>query len=404
MESATNRGTAQTTRNRQGAVLIALVSIVVALSLFGAALFSVLSVDMRNVDNYNRAVRAFHCADAGVRYVLARARAEETAGTLVFDQAVETVNYSAPAGFDFDPVTNLVRRPGKSAYIYRVVGKYGRARATIEATIGWLPPISLGLFGDDTVQLQPSVEILSYHSDSGLSPSTSTGEAPSGTNGEFKSKRDPVDGTLYLGESSGGTPATFVDEFTTSSTVVRTDRIDPDPLGLAGGPLAADFARVAVSNDNSLAVGATPSGSSITIKNDVTLISGDYYVDEIDMGAHKTLTINAASGPVNIYLTGESSTHPQFTLIVNPGECDSFRIFSNSNEDIYFSPQNDFIGFIYAPLATIRVQPGGNFMGALWGNEIEMQPGGQTWVDIDFVDSFHLQSPALLLSWKQIFE
>ena len=384
--------------------LVVVMGLLFALVLLGAILYSVLSVDLRNADNYNRAVRALHDADAGCDHVLGGIKHDLSAGSLVLDQAVEAVNYLAPAGFDFVPVTNLIRLADGRSYMYRVIGRSGSARACIEVAVSSCSSITIGCFGNSDVRLKSGTRVYSYRSSqtTAPTPATSTGEASVGGNEHIGGDNDAVDGTIILGEDESGNPASYSHEFTTPSEVIRTGRIDPDPLGVTNGYLASEFVRVALTNDNASATGGTLVGNVLTIEGDVALTAGDYYVDEIDLGNNETLAIDATAGPVNIYLIGGAYTQPNAEIDVSPAKPDNLRIFSNSGEPIEFQPNSHYIGFIYAPLATVRIQPAGAFYGALWADEIEVWPGGNVYIDIDFLDGFDMGEPMRIVSWKQI--
>jgi hypothetical protein len=85
---------------------------------------------------------------------------------------------------------------------------------------------------------------------------------------------------------------------------------------------------------------------------------------------------------------------------VNPPVPDSFRIYSNSTSPVNFQPRAHFVGFIYAPLASIGASPNGNLYGALWGKRVSIQSGGEMYVDLDFLDGF--VKPPEIVSWKRL--
>lgn len=395
-------------QGKEGVVLVVVVSLLVALAMLATALFTILSGDIRNAAYYDRALDALHNADAGTQYIFARVRDDIDNGTIDATNPVLVVNYPVPPGLSFDPVTNLVRLADGESYAYTVVGRAGTSRATIEAVLrvvlGDGQTSELAAFGSDLFQVKPNGHIYSYSSDETQFPTNSTGEASVGTNEEMDGDDDAVDGTIHLGEDESGTPADYDGEFTTSADVVREDRIDPDPLGVVGGPLADVFAAVAIANDNASAVGGTVVGNVLTMEGDMTLTAGDYYVDEMDIAANKVLTIDATGGPVNIYLTGPAIMKPNSELVVNPPVPSNFRLFSNSSEEIKIFPKYDFVGMIYAPLATILIQPNGEFRGVAWGKEVIFRPGGEVYLDMDAVATWYTDLgllSALLDSWKQ---
>jgi len=403
-------GNSAGTTSRQGIVLVVVVSLLAALAMLCVALFAILTVDIRSAGYYDRAVSALHDADGGAEYVFSRVRQNLASATLILDSPSEAVNYAAPGGLNFDAVTNLVRLSDRHTYMYTVTGRSGSSRALIEVVLGLVVGDGrtslLGAFGDDKFTIKPNSYVYSYHSSTNPNPSSSAGGATIGANKELSADDDAVDDSIYLGEAEDGTPATFGNEGSTSADVYRGDRINPDPLGVTtGGPLAHAFADAAVSNDNAGGVGGILNGNVLTIKGDVTLVAGDYYVDEIDLGAHEMLTIDATAGAVNIHLTGAMEMKPNSDLVVNPRVPSNFRVFSNSSTQVKLYPKTDFVGMIYAPLAPILVQPNGDFCGAIWGNELELKPGGETYLDLDSLDTWYFALglvEAHIASWKHL--
>ena len=224
------------------------------------------------------------------------------------------------------------------------------------------------------------------------------------SNEELDAKADAVDGTIYLGEDPSGVPATYAHEFTTPSDVVRVGRINPDPLGAIGGDLAKDFAHVAVSNDNASAVGGSISGGQLKIAGDITLAAGSYYVSEIDLGNGKTLTVDASAGPVKLYMTAGATTMPNSMIIVNPSKPENLQIYSAGTDEIRLQPNNDLVAIVYAPYATIGVQPNGDFLGMLWANQLDIQPNGVFYLDEDAVHLFDGDQPLVRAFWKHVVD
>jgi len=401
----------KTGHGREGFVLVVVVSLLVALAMLATALFTILSGDIRNAAYYDRAVDALHNADAGAHYIFARVRDDIETGTIDGTNPVPVlaVSYPVPPGLNFDPVTNLVLLADGESYVYTVVGRAGTSRATIQAVLAAVlgdgVTSEIGLFGNELFEVKPNGYVYSYNSSSNQVPTNSTGEAHVGTNEELDCDDDTIDGSVHLGEDESGNPAEFDEEFTTSADVSREDRMDSDPLGVVGGPLADVFAAVAIANDNASAVGGTLNGNVLTIDGDVTLTAGDYYVDEIDIRANKVLTINATNGPVKIYLTGPANMGANSELVVGPPVPSNFRLFSNSSEEIKIFPRYDFVGMIYAPLATVIIQPNGDFYGNVWGNETILRPGSEVYEDVDSLSTWYTDlglAGAKFRSWKHV--
>ena len=390
----------------QGIVLVVVVSMLAALSLLATVLFSVISADIRNVAHHSGTVAALHQADAGVQYVKACVRADVESRALRLLGAQVAIDYPVPAGFTFDPVTLLTRLPGGDAYSFRVVGRSGQSRAVVDAVlasgVGALGLI--GCFGDGLLEMKPGAFIHSYRSSTDPDPIASTNEAAAGSNKRVSIATDAsLTGDAILGAALDATPATLDNPDGPTGATVDRDRVDPDPLGLStGGPLAEDFARVAITNDNAQAAGGVHVPPVLTITGDVALTAGEYFVDAIAMDPGKTLTIDATDGPVNLYLTGPAEFKPNSRLEVNPPTAHSFRLYSNSNATMQLYPKADYAGFIYAPLAHVAMYPNADFLGAVWANSMEMKPGGAFFVDLDFLSDFAGEKgPMRVVSWRR---
>jgi choice-of-anchor A domain-containing protein len=374
-----------------------------ALAVVGASIFTISVMDLGVSGNFKKGQDALFHAEAGIHHVLSEIQRDVDNGALVLDSAVETVNYTSPLGLNFDPVTQLTRLADGVSYLFRVDGTALDAEASIEVVIRG-GPLPIGIFGNRRISMGPGVVIQSYDSSTLTNPTSgdSTHAATVGTNEEMGGGSDGVEGTIYLGEDTAGNPASYTGEGSSTATVVRGDRIDPDPLGAVGGALAAKFASVATVNDNASAVGGTLVGGVLTVEGDMTLVAGNYYVDEIDVGNHETLTIDASAGPVNIYLTGPGFIASQGEVITTPPLPDNLHIFSNSNSDIQFKPKTDFTGTVYAPYADFQAQPNGDLKGSFWANDISLMPGNLTFHDTRSSFGFSAGSMHKIVLWDHI--
>ncbi|MCE9615111.1 MAG: hypothetical protein K8T26_12605 [Lentisphaerae bacterium] len=387
---------------KDGVVLIIVMSFLTVLLVLASTIHVLITLNARQTAYATAAADAFHEADAGADYVFGRLRADEFSGVVTMNTANVAVDYPPPAGYHFDTVTNVTRLTNKRMYLFRVIGHSGESRALIDVALSYDPAFLIGAFGNDSLSLGPTTRIYSYNSSTTTSPTTSTGEGSAGSNESMGGAQNAVDGSVYLGEDESGNPATYSHEFTSPAEVVRTTRIDPDPLGAASGQLSNEFVYVSVSNDNATAVGGTISGGQLRIDSDTTLRAGSYYVSDIDLGSHEILTIDATGGPVKIYLTGDVSTQPSSSVTVNPPVPNNFQVYAQGASTIQFQPNNTFIGFLYAPYGSITIQPNGDFYGALWGNTLSIAPNGNFYVDMDFVTQFDMDQPVEFVSWKQV--
>lgn len=383
---------------RSGMTLIVVVSFLAALFLLAGTLLAVLSANIKGTAHYHGTIKARHFAEAGVSAVLAELRSSPNR----LLQAVETVTVTAPAGITFDPITNLYRTAERKNYLVTITGRSGDARCTIEAVIGRNEKPLIGVFGTDQVTIKPGMGIYSYYASEGQPPTSSTGEATVGSNVEVAGQPGhTLDGTCLLGET-GGTPAVYSSP-DLGAEEISVPEIEADPLGVVGGPLADLFAQVALTNDNASAIGGTQNPPYLTIDSDTTLSTGDYYVDDIHIHAHKVLTIDATGGPVRIFLTGGMNLAAQSDLEVSPTLPSNFQLFSSSSANINLVVKDEFVGFIYAPLATVSASPNTDIFGSIYGQDVYLAPGGDLYADLDLLNTFTLAgNDVVALFWKEL--
>lgn len=398
-----------------GVVLFAVIGCITLLGLLAGALAVYATSDIRAAAQFKRTIEALYQADAGVQHVRAMVRADLAAGTFALDTPSQAVQYTAPAGFTFDPVTELARTAVTNTYRFRVTGRSGGAADTIEVTFRRASFFDMGLFGDLGMDLKAFSNIYTYDSTETQNPTAddSLGGGWLGSNGSFGTKQDTfIDGSFTLGESAVGADATW-NEIPVGScqisgeAAIVGERIDPDPLGVINGELADTFAYYSVpgQNDNlSAKPPILPPHFDVSVNNggEMILTSGNYYISDVDIKNGGTLTVNASAGPVNIYLAGgfEAKEGSTINMTGNPTD---LRIYSNSDEPIILKNSGSFKGLIYAPLASIAILNSGDFYGVLWGQNVEIKNSGDVYIDMALMRAY-LSNDTLLLSWKEIRE
>ena len=252
-------------KRSSGIVLMAVLLIIFALAVLAATISVMAVTDIKMTAHFKRATEALYEADAAVQYVTAAIQNDLRSGSLALAGTKENVNYTAPNGMFFDPVTQLVPTADTNAYFFAVTGYADKARVTIETVFRRASTFDLGLFGDTELDTKAYGNVYTYDSRlvSNPQPEDSLGGGKIASNGDFLSHQDTfIDGSFQLGEDTMGTEASWREtpeggSIITGEPAVQTDRVDPDPLGAIGGDLAADFAYYSEStnNDNSTATG-----------------------------------------------------------------------------------------------------------------------------------------------------
>ncbi|HBA83966.1 MAG TPA: hypothetical protein DCZ95_07735 [Verrucomicrobia bacterium] len=390
---------------RQGGALVICLLLLGLLSFFAGSVYR-LTVPEVASSIYQRNERmAFYNAEAGVQYIISQLSAGLKTGALKLTSAVERVNYTAPEGYQFDPVYTLTRLPNNKWMTFVVTGRFEKAAAVIQATVSRPRLLTdAGIFGNISLTVQPNNEIFSYNSNDTPAPleTDSTHEANIGSN-ELLSMLNNIflDGICLLGESLFGVeplpPSGYPSE--------DVDRIEPDPLGARNGPLGSlfNYYNNPVRNNNA-AAGIANNAINLHNHDVMTLPGGVYYLTSLDLGSGSTLKIGGTpDNPTVIFLHGPMTSQPNSDINVTNGLPTNFLIYSDASDEIRIQPNNDFRGLIYAPYASLRFQPGGSLYGVFWGNTAILLPNNDIFIDLALLDDF-LSTNVRLEQWKQLIE
>jgi hypothetical protein len=403
----------QANESKRGIVLFAVLTAIAALALLAATISTIAVTDIRMAARFKRTADALYSADAGSQYVKARIQAALTAGTLGLDRAVESVHYAPPSGEEFDTVRTITRTADTNVFFFQVTGHGLNSRCDVEVTFRRGSVFDLGLFGDEQVDTKAYGNIFVYNSNHtpNPAPEDSIGGGTLASNGDFLTYQDTyIDGSFQLGTDAVGTPATWRETPTGGSTItgepaVQTDRIDPDPLGVVGGDMANEFLFYSVDSNNNNTNAQPPISSPqnrINLNNGQAMVlpSGSYYISDIIVRNGATLDIDASSGPVNIYLTGQLEAK-EGSIINITGQPTGLRIYSNSTAPINVKHSGSFSGLIYAPYAYVGIRNNGDYYGVAWARSLETKNSGEIFIDIALRNEYP-DNTIQLLSWKEM--
>ena len=102
----------------------------------------------------------------------------------------------------------------------------------------------------------------------------------------------------------------------------------------------------------------------------LTLATGNYLVSSINITANAKLVVDAAGGPVNLYVTGAVSIGGQG--IVNTSAIASNLFLSmTGNQDFKLTGNADFYGSVYAPDSNLFLSGGGQMFGGFVGASVD---------------------------------
>jgi len=423
--------------NEKGFVLPVGLMFLAIIAILGTTAVIITTTDLKIGSNYKASEQAFYDAEAGVQYVLKQLAIDlddsdsDTVDLMTEDPPI-SLNYFTPSGFSFTTPTVLTSL-GSDHYSFKVTGHGpNNSEAVIEVVFSAEQKsiFDYGLFTNGLLDLKADAKIYSYDSRETpipdpinfpdvIFPDASTGEADIGSNTQINTKMDTyIDGNIGLGADSSGSDAIWTDTGTptVTGTFDTIGRVDPDPLGANDSDPPSElynkFIDIIANNDNGTAGDGSPleGATAIDLGNaeTLTLTAGDYYITDIVLRNGSTLTIDASSGPVNIYLSG--------TLDAEEGELESkngsalnnlsqptdFSIFSNSSQDITFKHSTAFKGMVYAPNAHVEMKNSAGVYGLIWGNTATINNSGEFYFDEAIKDKYLSPNNYTInvLSWK----
>ena len=393
-----------------GFSLVIVIIVVALLGLVSATVLLLSSADARMSGEYREIRQAYYDAFSGVQLVRASIDNELVAGTLTLTNPVETVNYTAPSDFNFDPVTDLTRLGTKMNYLYTVTGHMNNAVCVLEAVVRRKNLLSnIGIFGDLHLKGQSNTEIYSYRSGENPNPSTSdsTGEAVVGSNTEIDAASLAVlDGIIVGGQDADGNPP---DASTGDYTYEELNEpIDPDPLGIIGGVYQdyMDFYKVSGNNDNAAVSAINGTRLQVNGQDEITIPSGNYYLTDIDIKGDVTIDASS-SDPVVFWIQGEMKVWPS-AQIISLSKTPDLHLYTDTvseNKGIDYQPTQpdgeDTYVCVYAPYCQVKMLPNNNFYGWNWADESILQPNIEYWIDLDSLEDLWANSVELL-SLKEV--
>ena len=210
-------------------------------------------------------------------------------------------------------------------------------------------------------------------------------------------------------------------------TFVESERATTVAAGEAEGWIRHDFAVDVPDVVLPAGLSSAPLVGNGTIKNSVTLTSGDYMVNTIQLRNSDTLTI--ASGTVRLYVTGNTTTSGQAKIVIKSGA--SLQIYAAgsmsiagqgvlnetglaSNNQFYGLPSSTswdisgnglWSGTIYAPEADLKMSGGGSSgdaSGAIVSSTFTLSGGSKFHYDESLRDNPAVATSYYVVSWQSL--
>lgn len=286
------------------------------------------------------------------------------------------------------------------------------------------PPLvtnfSYGVLASDEIELGNGVETHSYNSSKGNHLiSEGNGSIRAGKKIEMEHSSTKINGDAMTGGKIEGkgeiTGDVWADEIDDGPGQIvhprpKKDAVEDISMGNTVGLVQGKINEYKITNNSLFAPCITGSPETILNGGDpspCTLSSGNYYISSFSLPNQYNLIFNTISGPVNIatdnkiklgkqvnltvvgdnpvriYLSDEFEMGENVKINQNINDTSSlFQVISSSSQDIEFSTQTDFTGFIWAPYAD--VDEGGNninIYGAIVAEKFEIDTGADVYFD-----------------------
>lgn len=345
----------------------------IALILTGLlSMVAVMAIDNSNTEmelTYNKVNldRSFYVAEAGVKHASAL-----IATTPGWNAGLVNVGFSDG---EYSVVVNdsSINPALVDSVVVVSRGEVNGAHSTVEATLIPEPfyPFRYGLYADDSVLIENSVNTDSYNSDSGSYASTRTDSYGSvGSNGTITLENN----LTIAGDVTSATPGGI--SITGGGTVLGDTTSTAPELDFSNLVNQDDFDYAQTVSLAPLGMSGTFSYTSstgnlkVTKDKTVVLQSGIYLFNDITMDLNSQLVI-APGANVQIYMTGDLTMRNK-SMINHNGKPANLELYSMGSKFI-MEQSTEFTGVVVAPNVNFSLNQYVDFYGALLSNTIDLR-------------------------------
>ena len=405
-----------------GVVLFTALMFVLIMSILGTIACILTANDSTVAVNHELSRKAFYSADAGVHVALASIQKSLQENTMTLpktDGATVTLSSCVlPSDPDITEIffeclpagAPVITRIAENAYQFTVRG-YGSRNADtdIRVTFRRRSAFIFGVFGDQGITAPEFSYFYGYDSSVTLTPvgddGTSHCDIGSNHNVTLSGNTD-IYGHIGLGSFEAttavytpvGSPEPRV--YGVGDAVRTVGRVEPDPLGIAGGEYAEKLNESRSFSDN----GMIPADLILESGESVTLIGesggANYYFTNIALKSGATLHVDTSAGPVNLFISGELDGRDGI-ISHSSGDPKQFAIFSDSFDPVSISVSSAFYGVVYAPFADLDVFNGAAFYGAIHAKTVSMKNPGSFYFD-NALNSRYFSKNVSMSSWYEV--
>ena len=366
-------------KNNKGVVLLLTFIIMATLTVITVVFLYMVSAEIRNAGYELSDSQALWIADGGIQQAIYKVKSDA-----VYRANPTTLTGNLGAG----SYSATVAKNG-STYNVTSTGTVGKAKRKISCVVqqtGGSPFTSAG-FGTSSVTMSGAAVTDSY--DSSLGRYNVNGNI--GNEGDVGGNADlSMSGSAYIhGDVSLGTNSSFSDP-THLYTYGTVSRPGSPPLTPVTVPTSL--------------TGLASSGAINPNNTNVNINPGNYKYSTINLNGIDTLTINATTGPVNIYLTGNNSS----ISITNSGQIiipatnaypvtfytdgstsvsgagvlnntflpTNVQLYDTGSRAVTISNSGSFYGAVYAPSASVTVSGAAAIYGSVISNSLTLANSG----------------------------
>jgi hypothetical protein len=398
---------APTARPTAGNSLVTATILILALAAILTSAFRLISAEYMKSRQWRDETRSFYVAEAGMNEALGTLVASGKDALLALDypRALGQGTYSVDVVLGEDDPVLMNHRIRLSAH-----SSLGRTQSGIEV-VAWVVPngkYRYAIFGDDGILLNSNVAVDSYDSMDGAYP----GAAPAGFLANVGSNQD-IELSSNVGIYGDATPgpsgvvidtAPAADVYGATSPADEPVVLDPvvvPSIPLSGGPLTVGGNKTVGPGSVHYKAVTVKGGGKLKIVGPATVV-----IDDLAVLSNANLVIDSASGPVEIYGTGDFELRSNSTITTLGQHAKDLSVFLSGDTDkipapiIQLNSNSDFIGTIYAPKADLTLASNFELFGAVMAESVELASNSSLHFDEDLLYEDGVEPEYEQLSWR----
>jgi putative adhesin len=182
---------------------------------------------------------------------------------------------------------------------------------------------------------------------------------------------------------------------------VVLDPVVVPSIPLSGGPLTVAGAKTVGPGPVHYKAVTVKAGGTLKIKGPATVV-----IDDLAVLSNANVIIDSASGPVEIYGTGDFELRSNSTITTLGQHAKDLSVFLTGDTDAFPAPiitlnsNSDFIGTIYAPEADLKLDSNFELFGAVVAESVTLASNSALHFDEDLLYEDGVEPQYEQLSWR----